>query len=1532
MPVLTPASRTGNASTNTNPYLQPQSAVNRGADSAMAMLGKPVVPELSPSGQRRHEEEQKFISSSPFYQKAGPLIDEAANASYDFFQAQEELAKPVKRNQGESNLSYATRATGTKFAPGIASQGYKAAEVVVPALRASTLAPQVIGKVSNAFLPEAVSSRLTPLFQAYSVLRSPDKWAALGNIGIDYGTDFASKLFTGKTLFENIDQSSLPDWGKGTAKTGYNIVSGLAGAKAGTKVGKYVGDVAKAGKAAIPSIAEGRRVYNETGSFDQALDAMSYKNLELEKGLKNAITGESEVKGFQQVPKDMEPLAQEALKYKSADEFVRSHGTPIYHGSDKKINTFSNKKGSQGVIWFADNPKPITSGESGAQGIKYINERVTTGKKFAGWDEYEKYGLGQIKDMGFDGIKLPTSMQDGTKYNDYIFFDNNTLKTKSELTDLWNQAHSQTQGSVEVKGFQQIPKNLEPLAQEALKYKSAEEFVNAQNKTGLFNEYNPSARSGGSTVENTPLTQLGYNATDELTVYRGVPKGVKSINDGDWVTTSKQLAKDYAGTGDVISMKVKASRLFAESGDDALDELVYSAKPKLKESQLADLWNQAHSQKQGSAEVKGFTNIPKEYEKNLVKNSDGSFSFKKNTEKAPNLGSKFAQDIEPAGNYINLVEKGEPLSTQKGWVSGTVNFKNPLVVDWKTSGHGGWKTDLSEKFGATGKELSKKIAEAGYDAIVTVDKGNAMEVVDLSNFKPTSSVKGFTNIPKPIDPATVPVTPKVVEQKFRGDKLNLEPEQLKQIEDRLSGLGLTSRTVRSFDEMKSMADELGTDPRALLSGNGKLTDAKVIALKNLINQNSEFIAKNSGLKFKTEQENAIHQQKLRAADAQQNEALSQLIGGGTELGRGIAAFRILANKNMEPSFWYKKGQQTRGNTLTPEQKANIDGLIKENDRVGLSMYVASLRDPSLSEKFSTLWKAGLLTNVTTHVANVAGNASMAGLRGVSNVVGTGIDKLISLGTGKRTMTVSPGAAVKGLGTGAKKGLSILRTGVNPDDFEGKFDIKGNINFGDSVLGKVANGYTRAVFGSLQAEDALFRGMHESASIANQAKLIAINEGLKGQARQTRIAELLENPTDAMKQTALQEAKVATFNNDNIVASKIGQLKAGRNKDDSFGSKALSTIVDVTMPFVKTPTNVVARIAEYTPLGLLKLAAGQLNKNTRGQKRLVEDLSKVVTGGAVLALGSALANQGLLTGSMPASAAERAQWEAEGKQPNSVYVNGRWYQINKLAPIGFLFALAADNKTSGGLAETGLKGLKNLTDQTFLTGLSGGLKAVTDPEQNAASYAKQTVSSVIPSGLNAIAKVIDPTVRTTGGVGEAIQAKIPGLSSSLAPRLDVFGQEVKNEGGVLGLLDPTRSKADKSNDPVLREFAKLGVNVGLPSNRMFNTTLDTYEYAEFQKVNGRVLKDVLDTLVVSPIFQNASTAKKEELLEKTVTKVRAQTKAAVFPRILQKRLDLPEVQNPEILNEIANKLYKNETFNAMSKEKQRQFVLDIVQQL
>ena len=55
----------------------------------------------------------------------------------------------------------------------------------------------------------------------------------------------------------------------------------------------------------------------------------------------------------------------------------------------------------------------------------------------------------------------------------------------------------------------------------------------------------------------------------EVTVYRAVPKGVKEINSGDWVTTSKTYADMHGENtvGDeyeILSKKVKAKTLSSE--------------------------------------------------------------------------------------------------------------------------------------------------------------------------------------------------------------------------------------------------------------------------------------------------------------------------------------------------------------------------------------------------------------------------------------------------------------------------------------------------------------------------------------------------------------------------------------------------------------------------------------------------------------------------------------------------------------------------------------------------------------------------------------------------------------------------------------------------------------------------------------------------------------------------------------------------------------------------------------------------------
>lgn len=110
-------------------------------------------------------------------------------------------------------------------------------------------------------------------------------------------------------------------------------------------------------------------------------------------------------------------------------------------------------------------------------------------------------------------------------------------------------------------------------------------------------------------------------------------------------------------------------------------------------------------------------------------------SFARNTESSKSYpaGMDFGQDIEPAGRYMNVDFDDSGFNKNiPNWEFGEVEFKNPLVLEHKSTNSTGWKKDLSEMFGgSTGKRLSNKIKKAGYDGIITKDADGFNETIKL---------------------------------------------------------------------------------------------------------------------------------------------------------------------------------------------------------------------------------------------------------------------------------------------------------------------------------------------------------------------------------------------------------------------------------------------------------------------------------------------------------------------------------------------------------------------------------------------------------------------------------------------------------------------------------------------------------------------------------------------------------------------------------------------------------------------------------
>lgn len=104
-------------------------------------------------------------------------------------------------------------------------------------------------------------------------------------------------------------------------------------------------------------------------------------------------------------------------------------------------------------------------------------------------------------------------------------------------------------------------------------------------------------------------------------------------------------------------------------------------------------------------------------------------------------GMDFGQDIEPAGEYMNMdTMQGTAKIDQPNYEYGTIHFKNPLILEHKNTSSTGWKKDLSDMFGGKKKKaLSNAIMKAGYDAVMTYEiykgKKEWSEIVNLKGQK-----------------------------------------------------------------------------------------------------------------------------------------------------------------------------------------------------------------------------------------------------------------------------------------------------------------------------------------------------------------------------------------------------------------------------------------------------------------------------------------------------------------------------------------------------------------------------------------------------------------------------------------------------------------------------------------------------------------------------------------------------------------------------------------------------------------------------
>jgi hypothetical protein len=491
---------------------------------------------------------------------------------------------------------------------------------------------------------------------------------------------------------------------------------------------------------------------------------------------------------------------------------------------------------------------------------------------------------------------------------------------------------------------------------------------------------------------------------------------------------------------------------------------------------------------------------------------------------------------------------------------------------------------------------------------------------------------------------------------------------------------------------------------------------------------------------------------------------------------------------------------------------------------------------------------------------------------VARVPAAATDIALSVFSGKRTVS---GASIRAITNssynaatnGIREAMTVLKRGATPDQLK-QLDIPKELN----SKSKIINTYVNRVFRVMSAEDRVFKSYALRRSLEAQAKVQAMNEARTGAIQSSlvnrRAIELANNPTEAMAAQAVWDADFATFNNPNVVATAVSTARGVAKKH--AGGHALDFAADMVMPFVKTPTNVVARMFDYSAGAPVKAgyhtAKALINRSldAEQQRAISMAIGRGMVGSAIIYLGWKAAEAGIATGTSPADPSQRAINEAAGRQPGAVKIGNEWHRVSPFSPAGNLFTIGAtlqressrelkdEAKRIGNIAAVGTR---TVLEQPMMQGLQETVDALQNPEAKGERVLASQAGSFVPTLVSDVAAATDTVKRETkpesltSSVGTGFASRIPGLRQGLPERTDVLGRPLE-ERAKNAVVPTIPSEAKEDSDPLIRELVQQGVTFGRPGKRQGETP---DEYRLRSQLTGRLIESAIREAVTDPRY-------------------------------------------------------------------------------
>lgn len=434
-----------------------------------------------------------------------------------------------------------------------------------------------------------------------------------------------------------------------------------------------------------------------------------------------------------------------------------------------------------------------------------------------------------------------------------------------------------------------------------------------------------------------------------------------------------------------------------------------------------------------------------------------------------------------------------------------------------------------------------------------------------------------------------------------------------------------------------------------------------------------------------------------------------------------------------------------------------------NDSKQVTEFYRKFIKPNVSEWIDALRYNSMLSSPTTHLVNTSSNFQGTGILAPIEKTITGlVDATRAAIDGKpRSYAVGEGLAyAKGyysnIANASKNFLNVMRGGktvnYNPD-----LPDATQIGLATSTAGRAIEKTLKFPIKLLEAGDQFFSSLTEGGLESSLAYRASKGIGSPDDIAQETAKRLFRGELHSSEQGYV-------LNSIDDLTNLIGRLRHSDNP-------VTSTIAKFTIPFLRTPMNLLKQGIEYSPLGVATLA---------GAKNKTEQLSKIIIGLGSAAGAATLLGQDRLTWAEPTNAKQKAAFRAAGRQPYSIRIGDKWVSYSKLHPaIAFNLALISSiddalkqQKLSESDADSVMQAFAKygnfVADQSYLKSIGDFVAGVKGDLDRKSSFVSNYAQQLIPfrALMSYVERLTDPKQRQVDPDGTMLEKQMQAIISQI----------------------------------------------------------------------------------------------------------------------------------------------------------------------